>query len=74
MTATPIAVLQKAADLDLKLGFKPPDTLTMEAAKRWPREFAQILPDYFLQLPLCVRLNMSGTNNGQKPPTAATTD
>ena len=39
MTATPIAVLQKAADMDLKLGFKPPDTLTMEAARRWPREF-----------------------------------
>jgi hypothetical protein len=46
MTATLITVLQKAADLDLKLGFKPPDTLTMEAAKRWPRQFAQILPDY----------------------------
>jgi len=60
MTATPIAVLQKAADLDLKLGFKPPDTLTMEAAKRWPREFAQILPDYkprllaLLRLPSCM--------------------
>ena len=46
MNDTPVAVLQKAADLDLKLGFKPPDTLTMEAAKQWPREFAQILRDY----------------------------
>ena len=60
MTATPIAVLQKAADLDLKLGFKPPDTLTMEAAKRWPRAFAQILPDYkprllaLLRRPFCM--------------------
>ena len=60
MSDTPIAVLQKAADLDLKLGFKPPDTLTMEAAKRWPRAFAQILPDYkprllaLLRLPFCM--------------------
>jgi len=59
MSDTPIAVLQKAADLDLKLGFKPPDTLTMEAAKRWPRAFTQILPDYkprllaLLRLPFC---------------------
>jgi len=60
MSDTPIAVLQKAADLDLKLGFKPPDTLTMEAAKRRPRAFAQILPDYkprllaLLRLPFCM--------------------
>jgi len=56
MSDTPIAVLQKAADLDLKLGFKPPDTLIMEAAKRWPREFAQILPDYKPRLLALLRL------------------
>jgi len=56
MSDTPIAVLQKAADLDLKLGFKPPDTLTMEAAKRWPRAFAQILPDHKPRLLALLRL------------------
>jgi len=60
MTATPIAVLKKAADLDLKLGFKPPDTLTVEAAKRWPKELAETLQDHkprllaLLRLPFCM--------------------
>ena len=60
MTATPIAVLQKAADLDLKLGFKPPDTLTVEAAKCWPKELAETLQDHkprllaVLRLPFCM--------------------
>ena len=60
MTATPITVLQKAADLDLKLGFKPPDTLTVEAAKCWPKELAETLQDHkprllaLLRLPFCM--------------------
>ena len=56
MTATPITILQKAADLDLKLGFKPPDTLTVEAAKRWPKELAETLQDYKLRLLALLRL------------------
>jgi hypothetical protein len=46
MTDTPISILQKAADLGLKLGLKPPDKLTVESEKRWPREFAETLRDY----------------------------
>jgi hypothetical protein len=60
MTDTPIAILQKAADLGLKLGLKSPDKLTVESAKRWPRDFAETLQDYkpqllsLLQLPFCM--------------------
>jgi hypothetical protein len=39
-TATAIDVLQKAAEFDLKLGFEPPDTLTVQPANRCPVEFA----------------------------------
>jgi hypothetical protein len=46
MTDTPISVLQKAANLGLQLGLKPPDTLTVESAKPWPRHFADTLRDY----------------------------
>ena len=46
MTDTPISVLQKASDLNLKLGLKPPDTLTVESAKGWPKHFAETLLDY----------------------------
>ena len=57
MTDTAISILQKATDLGLKLGLKPPTTLTVESAKRWPRDFAETLRDYkprlvtLLQLP-----------------------
>jgi hypothetical protein len=60
MNDTPIAVLQKAVDLGLKLSLKSPDTVTVKAAKPWPREFAQILRDYrrrmlaLLRLPFCM--------------------
>src|SRR4029077_16006068 len=60
MTDTPISILQKAGDLGLKLGLKPPDTLTVESAKRWPRDFAETLRDYkpqllaLLRLPFCM--------------------
>jgi hypothetical protein len=60
MTATPITILQKAADLGLKLSIKPPDTLTVEAAKGWPRELAEKLQAHkprllaLLQVPFCM--------------------
>jgi hypothetical protein len=40
---TPIQVLQKACDLSLKLGFEPPDTLTVEPARLCSAEFAEVL-------------------------------
>jgi hypothetical protein len=42
MTTT-IEVFQKAAELGLKLGFEPPDTLTVEPARFCPAEFAEVL-------------------------------
>jgi hypothetical protein len=60
MTETPIAVLQRAADLGLKLGLKLPDALTVDSAKRWPKDFTETLRDYkprliaLLRLPLCM--------------------
>jgi len=57
MTDTAISILQKATDLGLKVGLKLPDTLSVESAKPWPREFAETLRDYkprllaLLQLP-----------------------
>jgi hypothetical protein len=43
MTETPISILQKAADLGLKLGVKAPDMLTVDAPKPWPKDFASTL-------------------------------
>jgi hypothetical protein len=43
MTETPIAVLQKAADLGLKLKSKPPHTLTVEPAEGCPQDFVPVL-------------------------------
>ena len=60
MTTSPITILQRAVDLGLRLGLKPPDTLTVESEKRWPLEFAQTLRDYkprllaILRLPFCM--------------------
>jgi hypothetical protein len=57
MTATPIALLQKAADLGLKLGSEGRHTLTVEPARRCPPAFADTLKDHkwllldLLQLP-----------------------
>jgi hypothetical protein len=45
MTPTPIALLEKAAELDLKLGRKGRDTLTVEPAERCPPAFADTLKD-----------------------------
>lgn len=42
-TTTTIEVFQKAAELGLKLGFEPPDTLTVEPARLCSAEFAEVL-------------------------------
>jgi hypothetical protein len=46
MTPTPIALLQKAADLGLKLGSEGRNTLTVEPPSRCPRAFADTLKDH----------------------------
>jgi hypothetical protein len=43
MSETPIALLQKAAGLGLKLGARPGDRLTVQPAERCPRQFAETL-------------------------------
>jgi hypothetical protein len=59
MMPTPIALLQKAADLGLKLGSEGRNTLTVEPAGRCPRAFADTLKDHkwllldLLRLPFC---------------------
>jgi hypothetical protein len=58
MTTTTIEVFQKAGGLGLKLGFEPPDTLTVEPARFCPAEFAEVLKAHkptllaLLKLPL----------------------
>jgi hypothetical protein len=49
-TATIIEVFQQAAKLGLKLGLEPPNTLTLQPAKRCSTEFANTLRGYKLQL------------------------
>ncbi len=46
MTPTPIALLEKAADLGLKLGDEGRHTLTVEPVSRCPRAFADTLKDH----------------------------
>jgi hypothetical protein len=46
MIPTPIALLQKAAELELKLGREGRGTLTVEPAKRCPPAFADTLKDH----------------------------
>jgi hypothetical protein len=43
MTTTTIEVFQKAGGLGLKLGFEPPDSLTVEPARFCRAEFAEVL-------------------------------
>jgi hypothetical protein len=43
MTPAPIALLQQAADCGLKLGFEPPDTLTVDPARLCSPKFAATL-------------------------------
>jgi hypothetical protein len=42
-TTTTIEVFQKAAELGIKLGVEPPDTLTVEPARLCSAEFAEVL-------------------------------
>jgi hypothetical protein len=42
-TMTTIEVFQKAAELGLKLGAEPPDTLTLQPAELCSAEFAEVL-------------------------------
>ena len=56
-STTAIEVFLKAAELGLKLGFEPPDTLTVEPARLCPADFSQALKAHkpallaLLQLP-----------------------
>jgi hypothetical protein len=58
MSETPIALLQRAAELGLKLGSKPGDVLTVQPGERCPRDFAARLKAHkwllfhLLRLPL----------------------
>ena len=56
MTDTPIAILQKAADLGLTLSFTPPDTLDVKASGPWPKSFADTLRTHKSQLLACSSL------------------
>jgi hypothetical protein len=59
-TATTIAVLEKAGEFGLKLGFELPDTLTVQPANHCPVEFAITLKAHkpqllsLLRLPFCM--------------------
>jgi hypothetical protein len=55
-TAGTIEVLPKAAEFGLKLGFEPPDTLTVQPANRCPVEFAITLKAHNPQLLTLLRL------------------
>jgi hypothetical protein len=46
MTGNTIAILQRAADLGLKLGFEPPNTLTYEPIECCPPAFVDTLKDH----------------------------
>jgi hypothetical protein len=56
MIAARIAILQRAADLGLKLSFKPPDTLDVKASGPWPKSFAETLRNHKSQLLGLLRL------------------
>ena len=46
MNLTTIEVLEKAAELGLKLGIEPPDTLTVQPVNRCPHDFMETLRSY----------------------------
>jgi hypothetical protein len=46
MNLTTIEVLGKAAGFGLKLGFEPPDTLTVQPVNRCPHDFMETLRSY----------------------------
>ena len=53
---TPVGLLQQAADYDLKLGFEPPNTLTVEPPERCPKDFPPILKAHKTLLLALVKL------------------
>ena len=56
MTLTPIALLQKAADLGLKLGVEGRHTLTVQPASHCPPDFAATLREHKPDLLALLRL------------------
>ena len=46
MNLTTTQVLEKAAELGLKLGFESPDTLTVQPVNRCPHDFMETLRSY----------------------------
>ena len=50
MSDTPIAILQRAANLRLTLNFTPPDALDVKASGSWPKSFADTLQIHKAQL------------------------
>ncbi len=56
MSDSPNAILQRAADLGLKLSFKPPDTLDVKASGPWPQSFADTLRAHKPQLLALLKL------------------
>ena len=56
MTPTPIALLQRAADHGLELGFEPRNTLTVEPARLCSPEFATVLKTHKPALLALLRL------------------
>jgi hypothetical protein len=57
MTLTPIALLEQAADYNLKLGFEEPNTLTVEPARLCSSEFATVLKAHKPRLLALLRLS-----------------
>jgi hypothetical protein len=55
-TPTSIPILAEAAELGLKLGIKPPDTLTVEPARLCSPEFATVLKAHKSALLALLRL------------------
>ena len=56
MNQTTVEVFQRAAELGLKLGVEPPDTLTLQPASRCPADFTHSLREHKPQLLALLRL------------------
>ena len=56
MTSNTIEIFQKAAELGLKLGVEPPNTLTLQPASRCPTHFAHSLREHKAHLLALLRL------------------
>jgi hypothetical protein len=69
MTETPIALLQRAANLGLKLGVKPPNTLTVEPARLCPPDFAETLKAHKWALLPLLHCQSSSARNQERTST-----